>query len=226
MTRDEFLKTFPALVKNYQPAPPVLERIKNVSLLIIIGPSGVGKSSVISRLGLHFVPSDTTRSARPEEKAGVDFYFLTDYDQVVADIKNGQFVQVAVGPGGDFYATRASSYPAAGFAVMPVVSDVVPIFRKLGFAKTISAFIAPPNYKEWMRRMGSHQLEGEQLTRRLAEARRSLNFALQDGLTHFILNNDLERAAIQVKQLMQRQIDTDREKTAQRAAQEMLDSIN
>ncbi|MGA3150501.1 MAG: hypothetical protein ABSD10_02740 [Candidatus Saccharimonadales bacterium] len=226
MTRGEFLKDLPGVVKNYRPAPEVLARIKNISLLVVIGPSGVGKSSIINRLGLQFVPSDTTRRPRPEEKEGVDFCFLTDYDQVVADIKAGRFVQVAIGTEGDLYATRASAYPKSGLAVMPVMADVVPIFRNLGFVKTISVFIAPPSYQEWMRRMGSHQLKDEQLKKRLDEARRSLDFVFSDKLTHFILNDDLEKAATQVKQLLRGAIDANREKAAHRAAQEMFDGIN
>jgi guanylate kinase len=172
------------------------------------------------------VPSDTTRSPRPGEKDGIDFYFSTDYDQVVSDIKAGHFLQVAIGAGGDLYATRASSYPSQGMAVMPVMADVVPIFRKLGFAKTISTFITPPSYQEWMRRIKSHPVTPEQLIKRLAEAKRSLNFALKDAETHFILNDDLPEAVLQAKQLVQGETDANREELARKAAQEMPGSIN
>lgn len=226
MTREDFIKILPSLAKNYRPAPASLERVKNISLLIIIGPSGVGKTSLINKLGLPYVPSDTTREPRPREKEGEDFYFLEDYDKVVTDIETGDFVQIAVGPAGDFYATRASSYPESGLAVMPIVSDVVPIFRQLGFKKTISAFIVPPSYEEWMRRMKTHPITQEQLTRRLAEAKRSLNFALTDGAVRLILNDDLDEAVQQIKQLLAGKIDEKREQLARKAVQTLLDGIN
>jgi len=201
MTREAFLKNLPELAKNYQPAPEVLKKIKSITLLMVIGPSGVGKTTLINKLGLDFVPSDTTRKPREDERHGIDMYFLTDYQQVASDIHSGRFVQVAIGPGGDFYATRDSSYPDSGTAVLPVVTDVVPIFRHLGFSKTISAFIVPPTYDEWMRRMSSHKLQGEQLDKRLAEAERSLAFARSDKQMHFILNDDVEPAVSQLKGL-------------------------
>jgi flagellar biosynthesis GTPase FlhF len=43
MTREEFLAQLPELVKNYQPAPDVLKQIGNLEVLMVVGPSGVGK---------------------------------------------------------------------------------------------------------------------------------------------------------------------------------------
>lgn len=226
MTRAEFLKQLPELVVNYNPAQNVLTKIGNLNLLMVIGPSGVGKTSVINKLGLQYVPSDTTREPRPGEKEGQDFYFRTDYDQIISEFKNGQFVQVAVDSGGDLKATRDSSYPDSGTIVMTIVTDVVPIVRKLGFAKTTSAFITPPSYEEWMKRLKTHELKEEQLNKRLQEAKRSLSFALNDPEMHFILNDNLNEAVHRTKDLVSGQVDTTREQTARQIAEELLSRIN
>lgn len=215
----------PQLVKNYTPTSDVLKHISKVELLMIIGPSGVGKTSIIDRLGLKYVPSDTTRLARPEEINGLDMYFLTSYDQVIADIKAGIFVQLLVGASGDFYGTRATSYPADGWAVMPVLADVVPIFRNLGFKRTISTFITPPSYEEWMRRLGSHKLSTEQLRKRLVEAQRSHEFAIKDNQIHFILNDDLSKAVEQTKALIDGRVDAAREELAKFTAKKNLSML-
>src|SRR5438132_598563 len=110
MTHDEFLQTFPALIKNYKPSPQAVSQISNVSLLMVVGPSGVGKTSLINLLGLPYVPSDITRPKRPKEQEGADYHFRNDYDNIIQQIKDGEFVQVAIGSGGDFYSTIASSY--------------------------------------------------------------------------------------------------------------------
>ncbi|HET9850107.1 MAG TPA: hypothetical protein VFP35_00540 [Candidatus Saccharimonadales bacterium] len=225
MTKADFLRQFPQLVKNYQPTSAVAQQIKQVSLLIIIGASGVGKTSLIQKLDLPFVPSDVTRAPRPGEQEGRDFYFLTDYQQIMADIKAGKFVQIAISPDGEFYASRASAYPPSGWAVLPVVSTAVPAFRALGFAKTLSAFIVPPNWDEWMRRMGSHNLSEDQLSRRLAEARRSFDFALTDPDVHFILNDKLDTATGQLKAMLNGKIDNNREEAAKAIARELLEKI-
>jgi ABC-type phosphate/phosphonate transport system ATPase subunit len=87
MTRDDLIRILPDLVRNYQPLPEVRVRIANVELLMIIGATGVGKTSIIKRLGIPFVITDTTRPVRPDEIDGSDYYFRTDYDQLVAEIK-------------------------------------------------------------------------------------------------------------------------------------------
>lgn len=226
MRHGEFLQILPELIVGYQPSPSVLAKIEQVQLLMVIGPSGVGKTTIINGLGIPYVPSDTTRGPRPGEQDGADMNFLSDHTQVIADIKGGKFVQAAVGPSGDFYATRASSYPDSGWATMPMVADVVPIIRKLGFKNTLSAFITPPSFEEWMRRMGSHHLDGQQLQKRLAEAKRSFNFALGDPQTHFVLNDAVSDAVVQIKALLDGNIDQKREALARQAAQREIEEIN
>jgi guanylate kinase len=69
-------------------------------LVVISGPSGVGKDSVIARmkemdLNLHFVVTATTRPARTEEVNGVDYFFLTS-DQFAEMIDQGEFLEYAI----------------------------------------------------------------------------------------------------------------------------------
>lgn len=219
MTRDEFLKTFTKLLPGYAPSRESLARIKEVNLLIVIGPSGVGKTSIIDRMGLHYVPIDTTRSARPEEKDGIDMFFRTDYDQIISDIKAGEFMQFVAGVSGDFYGTRAANYPSHGWAIMPIIYYEVQTFRRLGFKQTLSVFITPPSCEEWMRRMDNHPLSEEQRSKRLVEAGHSFDFALSDSQTHFILNDKIEDAVDQAKQLLNGKVDEQREAAAYKAAQ-------
>jgi guanylate kinase len=222
MTREEFLIQLPSLVKNYKPSADVLEHIGKINVLMVVGPSGAGKTTLINSLGLTYVLSDNTRTPRPGEREGIDFYFRTDYEQVIKEIKEGRFVQVAVDSGGDLKATKASSYPRSGDVVMAVVADVVPAFRQLGFASTLTAFITPPSYDEWMRRMNDHSLSGEQFSKRMSEAQRSLEFALSDPETHFILSDQVEMATHQLQQLLKNQTDKSREAAAKQAALQML----
>jgi guanylate kinase len=225
MTHEDFVKALPELVYGYQPAPAVIEHIGRVTLLMLVGPSGVGKSTLIKHSGLHFVPSDTTRMPRPGEKDGVDMNFRTDYDQLASDIKAGNFVQIAPFATGELYATKYSSYPESGAAVMPVMAEAVPLFRKLGFEKTISAFVVPPSYQEWMRRMSEQQMTVEQRAKRLSEAKISFEFGLSDQQTHFILCDDINESAGQVKDLLNGQSNEVLEAEARAVAQSLLTSL-
>jgi guanylate kinase len=226
MTREEFQEQLPVLAKNYRPALDVVDHVARINVLIVVGPSGVGKTTIIDRLPYKYVPSDTTRAPRPGETEGVDFYFRTDYDQIARDMRGGRFVQVAVDSGGDLKATRSSSYPEEGEVVMAVIADVVPIFRNLGFAKTSTVFITPPSYDEWMRRLQQHNFEQEQLNRRLEEAKRSFAFALSDEKTHFILSDEIDAATRQVTELMNGKIDDAREMRAQSIAEQISLRLN
>jgi guanylate kinase len=219
MTRDDLIKALPELIRDYQAPAEVLAHISNIDLLMLIGPTGVGKTAVIKRLSIPYVPTDTTRPKRPDEIEGTDYFFRTDYDRIVTEIKNRQFVQVAIGPAGDFYGTRVNVYPQVGLAVYAVVADVVPTFRKLGFNETTSAFVTPPNFLEWMDRIDKNNVESDQLSKRLEEAKRSFSFALNDPDVHFILNDDLEKAVYQVKELVNGEPNTEREDTARQAAE-------
>jgi guanylate kinase len=225
MTREDFIKQLPELVRDYQASPELLDRISNVDLLMMIGGSGVGKTSIIKRLGIPYVPSDTTRPMRPDEINGLDYFFRTDYDQLVSDIKQRQFVQVNVFQTGDFYGTRATAFPEVGFAVYAVVADLVPYFRQLGFNETTSAFVTPPNFLEWMSRLDKHNVESDQLSKRLEESKRSFNFALNDPQVHFILNDELDQAVNQTKMLVSGKPNTQREAAGRQAAESIYKEL-
>jgi guanylate kinase len=69
-------------------------------LIVISGPSGVGKDSVISRmkaraLPFYFVVTATTRPQRPDEQHGVDYFFLSS-DEFAAMIEQGEFLEYAI----------------------------------------------------------------------------------------------------------------------------------
>jgi guanylate kinase len=81
-------------------------------LFLIVGPSGSGKSSVIDLVRqtlpeLHFPISATTRSARPGEVEGQDYYYLSDsdFDQKIAA---GEFLEYANVHGHTRYGTLLS----------------------------------------------------------------------------------------------------------------------
>lgn len=221
MTHEEFLKALPDLVKNYEPSAQILARISDVDLLMIVGPTGVGKTTIIKHLGIPFVPIDTTRPRRADEVEGMDYFFRTDYDQLLEDIKNHLFVQFVVGLQGEFYGTRASLYPEVGMAAFAVLAEVVPQFRKMGFKETYTFFITPPSFLEWMDRMGQTGADRDQLVPRLKEARRSFEFALSDDNTHFILNDAVDKAVQQINNALVGRVDIDRETQAREAAQRL-----
>lgn len=69
-------------------------------LIVISGPSGVGKDTVIQRmkerqLPFHFVVTATTRPPRPEETEGVDYFFVSK-DEFAEMIEQGELLEYAI----------------------------------------------------------------------------------------------------------------------------------
>ncbi len=69
-------------------------------LIVISGPSGVGKDTVIQRmkerqLPFHFVVTATTRPPRPEENHGVDYFFVS-HDEFAEMIEHDELLEYAI----------------------------------------------------------------------------------------------------------------------------------
>lgn len=75
-------------------------REENPLLVVLSGPSGVGKDTVIQRmkerkLSFHFVVTATTRPKRTDETEGVDYFFVS-HDQFAEMIENNELLEYAI----------------------------------------------------------------------------------------------------------------------------------
>ena len=176
----------------YKPSDAVKQQLTQVELVAVVGPTGVGKTTIMERSGIPFVTSDVTRDARKGETNGVDYNFRTDYETIMQELEAGEFVQYVVNPNGEFYGTKASSYPESGPCTMSIVATAVPLFHDLGFRNLVPVYIIPPSYDEWMKRMNTHH--DKDTAARLIEAKTSIETALAAGNFHFMINDNLDSA--------------------------------
>lgn len=200
VNKDDFLLWVRKLQETYKPSEAARQRLAQIDLLAIVGPTGVGKTTLINELGVPTVLSDVTRPMRPGEKNNQNYHFRTDYLEILNEIKAGQFVQFLVSDAGDFYGTRVDSYPSAGWCVMAVYATAIPLFRTLGFRRVLPVYIMPPGYVEWMRRIGQ-QRTGD-LDARIAESITSLKLALVDPDYRFVLNDDVKLAVTDLQTIL------------------------
>jgi len=82
------------------PSNPFVPLSPEPLLIVISGPSGVGKDSVLSEmksrdLPFHFVITATTREPRPTEQHGVDYFFVSD-DEFARMIEENELLEYAV----------------------------------------------------------------------------------------------------------------------------------
>ena len=191
--------------RNFQGAMNFMKKMG--SLIVISGPSGVGKSTLISRVRnrmteLEFSISCTTRSPRTGEQHGREYYFLTD-EEFLRREANGEFIETA-GVFAHRYGTLKSEVMQRLEKGSSVLLDI-DVQGALSIRKAAeqdreladcAAFIliAPPDLPTLENRLRSRATDAEeQITRRLAAAQKELShFRAYDFL---IVNDDLEGAA-------------------------------
>jgi guanylate kinase len=170
-------------------------------IIVITGPSGVGKSSIVSearrRSDAKFSVSATTRKPRPGEKDTEDYYFI-DEKTFKNMVDAGEMLESAE-VFGEFYGTPAGPVLQAvdrGERIMLEidVQGALQVARKLPDAKFI--LITPPSMDELKSRLTGRGSETQQqIDRRLGQAESELRMARESGIfQHEIINDDLETA--------------------------------
>jgi guanylate kinase len=172
-------------------------------ILVITGPSGVGKGTLIKGLlerfpGLELAVSATTRRPREGEVNGVDYHFLSeaDFDRRAAA---GEFVEHAEYAGNRYGTLKSElSRPAHGIVLEIDVQGARQVREALPEAKLI--FIEPPSFEVLERRLAARASDRpEQIERRMAAARDEL--AAAGEFDHRIVNDDLEHALQELTKL-------------------------
>ncbi len=220
MDKQSFIAWAQKLQGSYRSSAQVHQQLSQIDLIALVGPTGVGKTAIIEKLGLPYVPSDVTRPPRSGEKDGREYHFRADYLDMLNDIKAGNYAQFLVEHNGEFYGTRFSSYPQSGPAIIAIIASAVSEFRTLGFRAVVPIYILPPGYAEWMHRIGTGR-SGD-LDARMKEARESLPMALADSNYRFVLNDDLNLAVNEVKTIIEGGVISDHRTTLARASADQL----
>jgi guanylate kinase len=182
----------------YVPSPVALQRLKQVRFVAVVGPTAVGKTTLIREAmkrepSLHLVLNNTSRARRPDEQEGVDYRFETQ-GAMEARIAHGEYAQVAPTVFGDLYATAADDYATDGVAVMPVLADALPQFEALPFAELRVVYVLPPDWEIWQTRVAKHGFTPEKLAGRMQEAKRSLQYARDHADMVFVVSRDVAQA--------------------------------
>ena len=174
-----------------------MNEIRKGMLLVISGPSGTGKGTLIKRLmeedsSLVFSVSATTRDPRPGEIDGVHYHFVTNekYDQLVAE---NAFVEYANVHGNRYGTLRSEVYERLERGENVVLDiDVQGALNVIASEKEkVSIFILPPSMKVLRERLTGRGTETEEaVERRLHNA--VWEITQKDRYEYKVINDDLE----------------------------------
>ena len=185
--------------------------MKQGKLFVFSGASGVGKSTVLSRVmeqrkDLRFSVSATTRPPRPGEQDGVNYYFVKK-EQFEEMIRQDAFVEYDAHMD-NYYGTPKAELeeklktgslildiePNGAFHVREVCPDAILIF------------IAPPSLEELERRLrGRGDTGEEQIKLRLGRARWEIEQS--ERYNYIVINGQVETCAKEILEIIQKELE-------------------
>ncbi len=181
--------------------------MKRGTLLVVSGFSGAGKGTVLSkvlekRTDLYYSVSFTTRSPRPGEQEGVDYYYRTQ-EQFRQLIDTDQVVEYNF-YNGNYYGTLREEVDKrleAGKLVVLVIDVHGAANIRRMFPGATTVFLLPPSVEELEHRLRGRGTETEESIReRLATAQSEL--AEQDKFTLKLVNNEVASCAEELYQVI------------------------
>jgi guanylate kinase len=173
-------------------------------VLVITGPSGVGKGTLIRALlerfpELELSVSATTRPPRPGEENGRDYWFLSP-EEFEERLQKGEFLEHATYAGNRYGTLRSELDRAKNGLVLEIELQGARQVRK-ALPEALQVFIKPPSLDALRTRLiGRGAEDQEQIDRRLKVAEREL--AAESEWTHVIVNDRLETAVDQLAGLV------------------------
>ncbi len=176
-------------------------------LLVVSGPSGSGKGTVCKELlenidGLVFSVSATTRSPRPGEIHGENYFFL-DKDEFATKIENNEFLEYAnvhtnyYGTPKDFVIEKVENGKIVLLEID--VQGAMQVMER--FENVVSVFLLPPNLEELEHRLRNRNTESnEDISIRLANAKQEID--LVEKYDYYVINDKIELAVDRINSII------------------------
>jgi guanylate kinase len=176
-----------ALPSQFRDAPPLL--------VVVSGPSGVGKDTALRRMRemnypFHFLVTNTTRPKRPDEKEDIDYHFITE-ERFARMERDGEFLEHAVVYGYHYGNSRSEvrAALARGQDVIMRIDVQGAATIKRHVPEAVFIFLLPPSFEQLEARLLKRHTEPEEYLRlRLHAARLEMNEL--DKFDYRIINED------------------------------------
>ena len=196
------------LVRRQAPRRPSEPETPGSRLVVLAGPTAVGKGTVAAYIREHYPDvqlsvSATTRAPRPGEIDGTHYFFLDD-EQFDRMVEAHQFLEWATVHNAHRYGTPRQPIEAALAEGRSVLLEIdIQGARQVrdAFPEARLVFLLPPTWDELVRRLTGRGTESpEEQARRLETAK--VELAAQEEFDATVVNTDVPEAAREVVDLM------------------------
>ncbi len=203
-----------SLLKNYEPTASTKELIRQTSVVLLVGASGSGKTTIthhLLSLGNYYrVISHTTRPPRKNngilEKDGREYHFI-DFEKAMNMLKNKEFVEAKL-YGKHIYGTSVHEFKLANKNNKIAITDVeiqgVTEYMKFALQSTYPVFLLPPTYEvwheRWQQRYGQDRNDSD-FKNRIKTAVKEIEHVLNTDYFYLVVNDDLDQAIKKVNSI-------------------------
>ena len=184
--------------------------MKNGNIIIVVAPSGTGKSTLIKRMKKKFPQltesiSHTTRAARKKEKDGVHYFFI-DKDGFIKKRDEGDFLEWAK-VHSNYYGTSKDWVEKKISEGCNLLFDLdvqgVDSFKKYFGNKAKAVFIAPPSLNVLEERLLARGTDKKEVIKmRLENAKKELK--RKESFDYLVYNDDLDKACRELENIFKK----------------------
>jgi len=178
-------------------------------IFVVSAPSGAGKTTIVKSIlkdipELAFSISSTTRKKRENETDGTDYHFISEKD-FLRRIEKNEFVEWEKFY--DYYYGTPKGFIDEkidnGISVLLEVDVKGALSIKAIYPEAILVYIYPPSFEVLVERLKNRKTEDEiDFKKRIERAKMELS--QKDKFDYLVVNNDLNTAIIEVKNLIKK----------------------
>jgi guanylate kinase len=179
------------------------------TLIVLVGPSGVGKSTISRRLAekmhLMYIISTTTRARLPKEDEGKTYEHV-DQDVFFKRLEHGEFLEYAK-VFDEYYGTPKHptlDYLASGQDVLLEIDVQGALQVRFQYPNALMIFIMPPDEATLLQRLRERGRDSESaIEKRFRGAKREIWMAKGSrAFDDMVINDDIDRAVAEISRLI------------------------
>ena len=228
----DYRQDFETALKGYALNDEAVSILAITPLVLIAGPSSVGRDTIVQRLvesGKYYdIITTTTRPPRENngilERDGVEYYFRPEV-YVLEEVQAGRLIGPAIIHNQQVSGVSIQEFEKAQKLQKIAVTDLDPV-GTLDVAAlksdVVVIFVLPPSFEEWLARINRRGAPApEELKRRLEGAVKEYDLGLaHSDIFTYVVNDDLEKAVAEVDDIAHGRHHPANEATAQQLARQ------